>query len=167
MKMALLRRIKTEMEKGWTDSSTPFEYRLFHGAADEDTVREICHQNFDPQMHRAHDTPYGKGAYFASTALNGHLNARSAARTGCRYMFFARVLIGQRTNGKGEYRQPPKRSSGARYNSCVDDKDNPTIFVVSDRNQCYPEYVIEYEDLRHPAFNKKPSSSSDAGCSVM
>lgn len=32
-----------------------------------------------------------------------------------------------------------------RYDSCVDNTTNPSIFVVFDRNQCYPEYLIAYQ----------------------
>lgn len=32
-----------------------------------------------------------------------------------------------------------------RYDSCVDKTSNPSIFVVFDRNQCYPEYLIAYQ----------------------
>ena len=32
-----------------------------------------------------------------------------------------------------------------RYDSCVDNTTYPSIFVVFDRNQCYPEYLIAYQ----------------------
>jgi hypothetical protein len=32
------------------------------------------------------------------------------------------------------------------YDSCVDKVPDPQIFVVFDRNQCYPEYLFMYTD---------------------
>jgi hypothetical protein len=38
------------------------------------------------------------------------------------------------------------RSINKLYDSCVDKVPNPQIFVVFDRNQCYPEYLFMYTD---------------------
>lgn len=56
-------------------------------------------------------------------------------------MFFARVLVRDVIEGKRSYTSPPPP-----YDSCVDSRLNPSIFVIFQKNQIYPEYVIEYTE---------------------
>ena len=66
-----------------------------------------------------------------------------------RFMFVAKVLVGRYTGGRKQYRKPPPLYEdspyGKCYDSCVDNITKPTIFVIFDNSQCYPEYVIEYK----------------------
>ena len=128
------------------------EQKLFHGTPDEATVRCICYQNFDPRMYGRHGTVYGKGAYFSTSAKYSHQYTRPCWKTDGRtrrYMFFARVLVGKSTVGNPELQRPPpvdpSRPHGALFDSCVNRSSNPTIFVIFDNDQCYPEFLIEYE----------------------
>lgn len=58
-------------------------------------------------------------------------------------MFVARVLVGDFTQGEmGSINPPPPP-----YNSYVDIRSNPSVFVIFDKDQIYPEYVIEYTEL--------------------
>lgn len=58
-------------------------------------------------------------------------------------MFVARVLVGDFTQGEmGSISPPPPP-----YNSYVDIRSNPSVFVIFDKDQIYPEYVIEYTEL--------------------
>ena len=45
-------------------------------------------------------------------------------------------------------RKPPPIDSKNRashdFNSCVDNVGDPSMFVIFDYSQCYPEYLIEY-----------------------
>lgn len=64
-------------------------------------------------------------------------------------MFLARVLVGKFVGGSPKLRKPPplcpkEDPYGKCYDSCVDDVNNPKIFVIFDSNQAYPEYLIEY-----------------------
>lgn len=63
-------------------------------------------------------------------------------------MFLAKVLTGDFEEGDNSYVQPPLKrgSETALYDSCVDDVNNPTIFVIFQDSQAYPEYLITYED---------------------
>jgi hypothetical protein len=132
--------------------SIELERQLFHGTVDEITVRCICNQNFDPRMHGIHGTVYGRGAYFATTSKYSHSYTQPIGSSGNRFMFLARVLVGRSTLGKPEYKRPPplvsSRQHGELYDTCVDNTDTPTIFVVFNAQQCYPEFLIEYEDKR-------------------
>lgn len=60
-------------------------------------------------------------------------------------MFVALVLVGEYTKGSSSYvRPPPKGKSRTLYDSCVDCERNPSIYVVFEKQQIYPEYLIDY-----------------------
>lgn len=65
-------------------------------------------------------------------------------------MFVARVLVGDYVKGNAAYVRPPKKCADRLwfYDSCVDDELNPSVFVVFEKHQIYPEYIIEYKDER-------------------
>lgn len=60
-------------------------------------------------------------------------------------MFVARVLVGDFVEGNKDYRSPP-----IPYDSCVDTRLNPSIFVIFQKDQIYPEYMIEYTETDKP-----------------
>ncbi|XP_036007960.1 protein mono-ADP-ribosyltransferase PARP12 isoform X2 [Fundulus heteroclitus] len=116
---------------------------LFHGT-DETLVDPICEQNFDWRMCGVHGTAYGKGSYFAKDAsYSDNYSKIGGSRT--KTMFVALVLIGEYTTGSGSYVRPPQKAgSKAFYDSCVNSTGNPSIFVIFDKQQIYPEYLIKY-----------------------
>lgn len=60
-------------------------------------------------------------------------------------MFVALVLVGDYTQGRNSYvRPPPKENGKTFYNSCVNSETNPNIYVIFDKQQIYPEYLINY-----------------------
>lgn len=60
-------------------------------------------------------------------------------------MFVALVLVGEYTRGSSSYvRPPPKAKSKTLYDSCVDNESDPSIYVVFEKQQIYPEYLINY-----------------------
>jgi len=63
-------------------------------------------------------------------------------------MFLARVLVGRSVVGCSEYRTPPPLDPADRYgrcfDSCVNRPIDPSIYVIFNSAQSYPEYVIEY-----------------------
>ena len=64
-------------------------------------------------------------------------------------MFLAHVLVGRSAPGQQGYRKPPpidqNEPFGKAYDSCINDPNNPTIYVVFESSQIYPEYMVEYE----------------------
>jgi len=110
-------------------------------------VEAICKQNFDWRLHGKNATVYGEGSYFALNASYSDAYAKEDMNS-CRFMFVAKVLVGSYTKGHSSYRRPPQKDpsnpASDLYDSCVDDKSNPTIFVVFDTDQFYPEYIIKY-----------------------
>ncbi|XP_048011929.1 protein mono-ADP-ribosyltransferase PARP12-like [Megalobrama amblycephala] len=120
------------------------EKQLFHGT-DRKHVDAICKNNFDWRICGTHGTAYGKGSYFARDAKYSHSYTKDS---GTRSMFVCRILVGDYTKGDSEYLRPPSKDGGDTifYDSCVNDMYDPSIFVVFEKHQIYPEYLIEYRD---------------------
>uniref|UniRef100_A0A8C2H654 Si:ch73-252i11.1 n=1 Tax=Cyprinus carpio TaxID=7962 RepID=A0A8C2H654_CYPCA len=134
------------------------EKQLFHGT-DSMHLDAICHNNFDWRICGTHGTAYGKGSYFARDAKYSHSYTKDS---GTRSMFVCRILVGSYTKGDSSYLRPPSKDGGDTvfYDSCVNDVFDPSIFVVFEKHQIYPEYLIEYRDaggfdpLTRPAVAK-------------
>ncbi|KAM9311443.1 protein mono-ADP-ribosyltransferase PARP12-like [Gastrophryne carolinensis] len=122
------------------------ERQVFHGTS-ANLVDAICQQNFDWRICGAHGTAYGKGDYFARDASYSHNYCRSADSSQCT-MFVARVLVGDSTRGSSTYLRPPAKpgSASSFYDSCVDSESDPSIFVIFEKHQIYPEYLIRYKE---------------------
>ncbi|KAI6079861.1 Poly [ADP-ribose] polymerase 12 [Aix galericulata] len=132
---------KEKMQKsngGKTD-----ERFLFHGTSKKH-IDAICQQNFDWRICGLHGTVYGKGSYFARDASysDNYCREDSSPKT----MFLARVLVGEFTLGNSSYVIPPLKDGQNFYDSCVNNFSNPSIFVIFEKQQIYPEYLIEYVD---------------------
>uniref|UniRef100_A0A672TX13 PAR12 polymerase n=1 Tax=Strigops habroptila TaxID=2489341 RepID=A0A672TX13_STRHB len=121
------------------------EKLLFHGTKTS-FVESICIHNFDWRICGSNGTVYGKGSYFARDASYSHSYCQPMVKNNV--MFVARVLVGDYVNGNTAYvRPPPKSVDGLQfYDSCVDNETNPSIFVVFEKYQIYPEYTIEYTE---------------------
>ncbi|NXP56748.1 PAR12 polymerase, partial [Heliornis fulica] len=117
------------------------ERLLFHGTSKK-YIEAICHQNFDWRICGLHGTVYGKGSYFARDASysDNYCEEDSYTKT----MFLARVLVGEFTLGNSSYVRPPLKDNQNFYDSCVNSFSNPSIFVIFEKQQVYPEYLIEY-----------------------
>ncbi|CAK6434375.1 unnamed protein product [Pipistrellus nathusii] len=102
-------------------------------------VHSICANNFDWISQGTLDITYGKGSYFTKDAITAHKSCPFDPKN--IVMFFARVLVGSTIEGKRSYASPPPP-----YDSCVDSRLNPSIFVIFKKNQIYPEYLIEYAE---------------------
>ncbi|XP_029379069.1 protein mono-ADP-ribosyltransferase PARP12 isoform X2 [Echeneis naucrates] len=132
-----------EQMKGRNNGKEVNQLYLFHGT-DESLVEAICEQNFDWRMCGVHGTAYGKGSYFARDASYSDRYA-SIKKTQNKIMFVALVLVGEYTTGRSNYVRPPaKGNSRTLYDSCVDSESNPSIYVVFEKHQIYPEYLIDY-----------------------
>ena len=89
-------------------------------------------------------TKFGQGTYFARDASYS-LNYAKTGDGSHRYMYLARVLVGQYCVGNSSMKVPPEKDPSRPqilYESVVDNQVNPCIFVVFYDNQCYPEYLI-------------------------
>ncbi|NWV88874.1 PAR12 polymerase, partial [Machaerirhynchus nigripectus] len=120
------------------------EKLLFHGT-DVNSVKTICSQNFDWRICGSNGTNYGKGSYFARDASYSHVYCQTTQQG--YLMFVARVLVGDYVKGNAAYVRPPRKCADQLrfYDSCVNDELNPSVFVVFEKHQIYPEYLIEYK----------------------
>ncbi|XP_023592670.1 zinc finger CCCH-type antiviral protein 1 isoform X2 [Trichechus manatus latirostris] len=120
--------------------------RILFSAANRSHVDSICAYNFDWTLHGTHDTRYGRGNYFTKEAIYSHKNCLCDDKN--IVMFVARVLVGDFTEGNMTYTHPPRRfcDPETRYDSCVDTRLNPSVFIIFQKDQMYPEYVIEYTE---------------------
>ena len=63
-----------------------------------------------------------------------------------RKMYIAKVLVGEYTKGEKGMKAPPSKNDpknpGVRYDSVVDNIRNPTMYVIFQDNQYYPEYLL-------------------------
>ena len=122
--------------------------QLYHGTQKKYTDA-ICRQNFDWRLSGTTvGTLYGKGSYFARDAVFAHNYTRADGHNQ-HYVFIAQVLVGTTTTGKSSYARPPPKDQrsplGDLYDSCVNDMHDSQIFVIFEKMQVYPEYLIKYK----------------------
>ncbi|KAI3366730.1 hypothetical protein L3Q82_009402 [Scortum barcoo] len=131
---------------------------LFHGT-NISNVDSICKYNFDLRLSGQHGHLLGKGIYFAkhaafadrySVASKDPLllyggETRGVQGENTKIIFLARVIVGQSTVGRDHFQKPDHGSSENSHDSCVNNLSYPTVFVIFDPNQIYPEYLIQYK----------------------
>ncbi|XP_063164401.1 zinc finger CCCH-type antiviral protein 1-like isoform X2 [Candoia aspera] len=121
------------------------ERLLFHGS-NPSSMKVICMDNFDWRSCGTNGTILGKGSYFARDA--SYSDRYCPPKSGKKTMFVAQVLVGEFTVGHATYNRPPAKSAGMVnfYDSCVDDLLNPSIFVIFEKHQVYPAYIVSYSE---------------------
>ncbi len=150
-------RHKEDLKK--YSGQAPKEELLFHGTNDEDVVRMICSENFDNRVYGKNGTVYGKGAYFARDANYSH---GYTASSGIKHMFLASVLAGRYTQGSSDMNRPPEipgestKRDIKRYDSTVNNTNNPSIYVLYTPEKCYPSYLILYRNTGDTSAVWKP-----------
>lgn len=128
-----------------SSSEPEVERTLYHGTS-ETSVKEICIQGFDRSFCGKNATVYGQGVYFAVNSALSVLDTYSPPNAdGHKFIFMAKVLTGDFTVGKHDMKTAPlKENSGVpvRYHSVTDHLSSPTLFVIFNDTQAYPEYLI-------------------------
>ena len=75
-------------------------------------------------------------------------DASSSSSRQLRLMVAACVFVGHYTVGQRTYRKPPpvdpSKPFGSSFDACVNYIDDPTLFVIFDSSQCYPQHFITY-----------------------
>ncbi|XP_074495688.1 protein mono-ADP-ribosyltransferase PARP14-like [Sebastes fasciatus] len=125
---------------------TKNERMLFHGTA-ATSVNLINTQGFNRSYAGAHGAMIGNGSYFAVDPVYSARGYAKPDASGQKRMYLARVLVGDFTQGRGGLITPPSKNSGNAadlYDSVADNKANPTMFVVFNDIQAYPEYLITF-----------------------
>ncbi|KAK7909910.1 hypothetical protein WMY93_014594 [Mugilogobius chulae] len=124
------------------------EELLFHGTTKEN-AKSIMSTGFNRRFSGQNATAYGQGTYFALDArYSAQPTYSKPAADGTQLMFLARVLTGLYTLGHKDMRVPPPRdplNPHERYDSVVDNMDQPNMFIVFHDNQAYPDYLITFK----------------------
>ena len=92
-------------------------------------------------------TAFGRGVYFAKNASYSASDRYSTRDniSSYKHIFLAKVLTGKYAKGEYDFKEPPQRTSETDlYDSCVDDPNDPCIFVTFFDSQAYPEYLITF-----------------------
>ncbi|KAI5607270.1 poly [ADP-ribose] polymerase 10, partial [Silurus asotus] len=121
------------------------ERTLYHGTS-ESSVKEICIHGFNRSFCGKNATAFGQGVYFAVKSSYSFSDTYSPPNAdGHKFIFVARVLTGDFTQGKHDMRAAPLRQSAdvpVRYHSAVDSVKEPSLFVIFNDTQAYPQYLI-------------------------
>lgn len=125
---------------------TKNERRLFHGTCD-DTAAHINEHGFNRSYAGKNATYFGKGTYFAVNAQYSSQDTYSRPNPkGEKCMYLCRVLTGDFTTGQQNMIEPPLKTAGSieKYDSVVDNMQNPTMFIIFHDSHAYPEYLITF-----------------------
>ncbi|XP_072788081.1 protein mono-ADP-ribosyltransferase PARP14 isoform X2 [Taeniopygia guttata] len=124
------------------------ERLLFHGTA-ASSLRLINSCGFNRGYAGKNAAAIGDGTYFAVDAWYSAQNTYSVPDVnGRKHMYLARVLTGQYCTGRAGLKAPPPRSQTDPtdlYDSVVDNTLNPTMFVIFNDIQAYPQYLITFK----------------------
>mgnify|MGYP002803931348 FL=1 len=121
------------------------EMRLFHGT-DAANVDSINAHNFSRSFAGVNGVAYGHGVYFARDASYSMSYASRQLSGSLPKMYMAKVLVGEYTSGAKGMKAPPLKNDpnnpGLRYDSVVDHPSNPSMYIIFQDNQYYPEYLL-------------------------
>ncbi|XP_051478711.1 protein mono-ADP-ribosyltransferase PARP14-like [Apus apus] len=124
------------------------ERMLFHGTT-ASSLSNINYNGFNRAFAGKNAAAIGNGTYFA---VNASYSARDTYsrpdKNNRRYMYLARVLTGQYCAGRRGLRTPPPKNPVDPFDlfdSVVDDVTNPSMFVIFNDIQAYPEYLITFK----------------------
>ncbi|XP_013416716.1 uncharacterized protein LOC106178183 [Lingula anatina] len=109
------------------------------------SLGQAFHDLFQQSAARFHTR---QQATAVAAVHHGNMGQCETETGGPRFMFVVRVLVGRYTRGDISMRRPPPIPGdphNSQYNSCVDNPNDPTIYVIFEKSQCYPEYIIEYK----------------------
>ncbi|KAM9804519.1 poly(ADP-ribose) polymerase family member 14-related sequence 1 [Neosynchiropus ocellatus] len=122
------------------------EKRLFHGTTAE-SVANINEEGFNRSFAGKNAANFGNGVYMAvSASYSAHDTYSKPDVNGERCMYLCRVLTGDYTLGQQHMKVPPaKTNSSQKYDSVVNDMQNPAMFVIFHDSQAYPEYLISFK----------------------
>ncbi|XP_043913996.1 protein mono-ADP-ribosyltransferase PARP14-like [Protopterus annectens] len=136
---------KQMVEKNGSDAVN--ELMLFHGTT-IDACKGINSHGFNRGFSGQNAARYGEGVYFAvESSYSTNSTYSRPDLSDMRYIYRARVLAGRYTEGKRGLRVPPPRlnfNPYDRYDSVVDSKALPTMYVIFHDDQAYPEYLITF-----------------------
>nr|XP_009491491.1 PREDICTED: poly [ADP-ribose] polymerase 14 [Pelecanus crispus] len=136
---------KREMDN--KNGTTNNERLLFHGTSKE-SLTLINNQGFNRSYAGVHAANFGNGTYFAVNASYSASDTYSKPDVhGKKYMYLARVLVGEYSQGtKGSITPAAKNISNSidLFDSSTDNVNQPSMFIIFNDIQAYPEYLITF-----------------------
>ncbi|NXQ57750.1 PAR14 polymerase, partial [Anthoscopus minutus] len=136
---------KCEMDK--KNGSRNNERLLFHGTSQE-SLTFINNHGFNRSYAGMHAANFGNGTYFAVNAsYSAHDLYSKPDANGRKYMYSARVLVGEYSVGKKGSITPALKSvsnSVDLFDSSTDNMSQPSMFIIFNDIQAYPEYLITF-----------------------
>ncbi|XP_025052734.1 poly [ADP-ribose] polymerase 15 [Alligator sinensis] len=120
---------------------------LFHGTA-HNSLNVINYNGFNRGFAGKNAAAIGNGTYFAVHANYSAMDTYSQPdMNGFKHMYLARVLTGQYCVGVAGMITPPSKNASDPtdlYDSVVDRMNSPSMFVIFNDIQAYPEYLITF-----------------------
>ena len=109
-------------------------------------------------------TKFGHGVYFTNDSsyslsfcadqnnLKANVRVNDTATTVTSFqMYVVKVLVGEFTKGNSGMKVPPSRNDPENpsqlFDSVVNNMADPSIFVIFQDHQCYPEYLITFNHI--------------------
>jgi poly [ADP-ribose] polymerase 10/14/15 len=113
---------------------------LFHGGPPK-VIPKIAKHGFNRSY--AGRTSFGRGVYFARDASYSIPYSLPDAY-GVQYMFMCRVAVGDWLEGRPGINTPDSKPDNELFDSTVDNVRDPSIFVIYQDAQAYPEYLVAF-----------------------
>ncbi|KAL2302153.1 hypothetical protein Nmel_009570 [Mimus melanotis] len=136
---------KCEMDKKNGDRNN--ERLLFHGTSQE-SLPLINDRGFNRSYAGMNAANFGNGTYFAVNAKYSAQDLYSKPDVnGKKYMYLARVLVGEYSLGKKGSITPARKNvsdSVDLFDSSTDNISQPSMFIIFNDIQAYPEYLITF-----------------------
>lgn len=96
-------------------------------------------------------TVYGQGVYFAVNSVLSVKDQYSPPnKDGYKFIFVSNVLTGDFTKGCHSMKTAPLKENGdipLRFDSVTDDIAKPSMFVIFNDTQAFPEYLITCQKI--------------------
>ncbi|XP_067405693.1 protein mono-ADP-ribosyltransferase PARP14-like [Emydura macquarii macquarii] len=129
------------------NGNTNNERLLFHGTM-SGSLTIINNNGFNRSFAGMNAAYFGNGTYFAVNASYSAQDTYSKPDVdGKKYMYLARVLVGEYCVGKQGMITPPSKNSTDPtdlFDSMTDNLTKPSMFVIFNDIQAYPEYLITF-----------------------
>ncbi|NXG22938.1 PAR14 polymerase, partial [Grallaria varia] len=129
------------------NGTTNNERLLFHGTSKE-SLTLINNHGFNRSYAGMHAANFGNGTYFAVNANYSAQDTYSKPDVhGKKYMYLARVLVGQYSQGKRGSLTPAAKNPNNPtdlFDSSTDNMNQPAMFIIFNDIQAYPEYLITF-----------------------
>ncbi|MEQ2268417.1 hypothetical protein XENORESO_014760 [Xenotaenia resolanae] len=135
--------LKKQMEV--KNKHTNNEQLLYHGTG-ATSIDLINSKGFNRSYAGAHGAMYGNGSYFAVDPAYSAGGYAKPDGQGHKRMYQARVLVGDHTQGRAGMIAPPAKSGSTAdlYDSVTNKANNPSMFIIFNDIQAYPEYLITF-----------------------